>query len=115
MKIKKPELTLFPSTALIGGALAMMDGVAKHGGAYNWRKKGRDLSLMEMVSKVQRHLVAYIDGEDEAEDSGLPHYFHALADLAVMIDADTVGKMKDDRPLPGYAAESIASYTKETE
>jgi hypothetical protein len=40
---------------------------------------------------------AVMEGEDNDPDSGLPHEYHALACLAIIIDARATGKLIDDR------------------
>src|ERR1700753_2565728 len=72
----KPPLSLIPGTALTHLAMAMKNGADKYG-AYNWR----DYKIQSMIycDAMERHLRAWIDGEDLAEDSGLHHLAHAMA------------------------------------
>lgn len=88
-------LHLIPSPALIKMALALMDGAKKYG-PYNWRKEG--VSATTYISAAQRHIAAWLDGEEDAADSGAHHLGHALACLAIILDGQAVGNLVDDRP-----------------
>lgn len=107
---KKPSLSLFPPSATILGSEAMKDGAEKYG-PYNWREK--KIAAMEYVSAVKRHLDAWADGEELSRDSKVHHLGAALATVAIIIDAMTCGALKDDRPLPGAAADLIEKYTRD--
>jgi len=45
---------------------------------------------------------ALLEGEDIDPKSGLPHLAHALACIAIIIDAKTAGKLIDDRPFSNH-------------
>jgi hypothetical protein len=57
-------------------------------------------------------MLAWLDGEDNAEDSGQHHLGHALACIAIILDAEATGNLADDRPTPGAAAKLIKAFTK---
>ena len=98
----KAPLGLFPSTAIAAGSLAFLEGALKYGQA-NWRVSGIRASVYRHA--LDRHLLAWWEGEDTDPDSGLPHLWKALACVAILIDADAAGTVTDDRPAPGgYAA-----------
>lgn len=107
--VKKPNLHLVPSTAIVHCAKAMEDGAAKYG-PYNWRENKVIASVY--VSAAERHLRQWFDGEDEAEDSGQHHLAHAMACLAILLDAQEGKNLKDDRPFPGETSELIKRLTK---
>lgn len=107
--ITKPNLFLVPPAAQLYLALAMGDGAVKYG-PYNWREKNVKASIY--IAACQRHLLAYLDGEECASDSGRPHLAHALACLAIIVDAKETGNLVDDRPKPGAASALIEKYTK---
>ena len=67
------------------------------------------------VSASMRHLNAWFEGEDLAPDSGLSHLAHALAGLAILIDAEEAGMMLDDRMIPGGYLNAIDKLTPEVE
>lgn len=95
--IKKPPVELVPDSATILTAMAFKDGAAKYG-AYNWRVKPVKASIY--VAAAKRHLAAWYNGEENAEDSGVHHLGHALACLSILVDAQVGGNLVDDRPTP---------------
>jgi len=107
--IKKPRLYLVPPTSIIYQALAMQDGAAKYG-PYNWREKKVVASIY--VDAAMRHILAWVDGEEVAQDSGYPHLAHALACLGIIVDALETGNLVDDRPKPGATAAILERWTK---
>ncbi len=106
-KLKKPALQYVPPVALIYEALAFADGAAKHGGPYNWRKEGNEPAAMMYVGGLLRHILAWLDGEEVASDSGVPHLGGVRACAAILIDAIELGILIDDRPLVGRAGPLI--------
>ena len=94
----KIPMHLWPATATAMGSIGLLDGYKKYGKA-NWREAGVRASVY--VSACQRHLAAWFENEDTDKDSGLPHLGHALACLAILVDADAAGKLTDDRQYPG--------------
>jgi hypothetical protein len=107
--IRKVQLNLVPPSSLIYQALAMEDGAKKYG-PFNWRTKRVKASIY--VAAATRHLQAWWDGENDAEDSGKPHLAHALACIGIIIDAAVTGNLVDDRPPAGAAARLIALFEK---
>lgn len=105
--MQKVALHLVPPASRIYQALAMMDGAKKYG-PYNWRKKKVRLSIY--LDALDRHISAYLDGEEVAADSGVPHLAHAIACLGIIIDAKETGCLVDDRPEPGVAAKLLSKY-----
>lgn len=98
----KLPLHLWPETATLMGCLGLLDGMLKYGRS-NWRESGVRASIY--VDACKRHLNAWFEGEDFDPDSGLPHLAHALACLAILVDADANEKLVDDRmyaETPGY-------------
>lgn len=106
--VKKPPLELVPPTALVALAGVMKLGAKKYG-PYNWRT--RKVKAMVYVGAAQRHLLSFLDGEDVDPESGESHAAHAMACLAIILDAKATGNLVDDRPLPGRAAEMIRERT----
>ena len=92
---KKVSITKFPMAGLIHGATAMMNGAEKYG-PYNWREK--DVVASIYVDAAFRHLAAWFEREEIAEDSGVHHLGHALACAAILLDAQENGNLIDDRP-----------------
>jgi hypothetical protein len=85
-------------------AKALEDGGNKYG-PYNWREE--KISISVYYAAFQRHMDAYWDGENIAEDSGVHHVAHAMACCALILDADSVGMLIDDRPPPGATPELL--------
>lgn len=97
-------LHLLPSPGLIHTALAMMDGARKYG-PYNWRDEG--VGAGTYVSAAMRHLRDWLDGEEDAPDSGVHHLGHAAACVLILLDAQAVGNLVDDRPAPAPTSEMM--------
>ncbi len=104
----KVSASLVPSSAIILESLAFEDGARKHGGSYNWRIK--PVNIMSTLDGVLRHIYSYIDGEEFASDSGVPHLAHARARLAILIDAQESKTLIDDRPSKGTSSELLEKY-----
>ena len=72
------------------------------------------------VDAIMRHLAAWFDSEEEAEDSGVHHLGHVAACCAILMDAQAMNALLDDRPgeqsgdtpIIGPAPSVIRSLTK---
>jgi len=106
--LKKVPLSLVPPASLIYQALAMKDGAAKYS-PYNWREN--KVVALIYIDACLRHLQSWVDGEEVASDSGVPHLGHALACLGIIVDAKETGNLVDNRPKPGVAAALLERYT----
>lgn len=106
--IKKVSLSKVPATSIIHEALAMRDGAAKYG-PHNWRENPVIASIY--VDAAMRHILAWFDGEEVAEDSSVHHLGHAKACLGIILDAMESNTLGDDRPLPGAAARLLKEHT----
>jgi hypothetical protein len=104
----KPPLHLIPGVALVEESMAFKDGAEKYG-PYNWRDEKVSASIY--VSAALRHLHDWYDGQECASDSGRHHLAHARACLGILLDAQSIGQMVDDRPKPGKTAERIEALT----
>lgn len=104
----KLPLHLWPETATIMGCLGMLDGALKYGRS-NFRHAGVKLSVY--IDACKRHLNKRFEGELIDPDSGLPHMAHAIACLAIIIDAEAAGKLTDDSQYPGGYVELINELT----
>ena len=105
--VTKVPLHLVPPSAKHYLAMAMANGAAKYG-PYNWRERTVSVSIYKAAAV--RHLDAFWDGEELAEDSGVHHLAHAMACMAILLDARTLGKLNDDRPLKGCSPELQREY-----
>lgn len=106
--ITKPQLNLIPASAMILESSVMQLGAAKYG-PFNWRENGVKASIY--VAACLRHLLAWQDGQNEDPESGKTHLAHARACLGILIDAESLGKLVDDRPPAGQAAALIQKLT----
>lgn len=89
------DLSLFPQSALIYGALGMTEGDLKYGG-YNFRVGGILASVY--VAAALRHLVKWYNGEEADVVSRVPHLASCLSCLAILVDGQVAGSLTDDRP-----------------
>ena len=106
---KKPPLHLIPGSALVQMAVAHGLGADKYG-PYNWRVTGVNASTY--VGAAERHLRSWYDGEQIDPESGVSHLAHALASIAILIDAAACGTLIDDRPPAAPTGELIQKLTK---
>jgi hypothetical protein len=105
----KPSISSVPPVAMFVMGQAMRDGKAKYG-PMNWREKRVTSSVY--FDAAMRHLLAWWDGEEEAQDSGVHHLGHAMACLAILVDAQHGGHLNDDRPPTGTLPKFLSDNTK---
>lgn len=103
---KKLPVHLVPSALVLTAAPNMGDGAEKYG-AFNWRKS--KVEAMTYVGAIQRHLAAYIDGEDVDPESkrGATHLGAIAACVAILSDAKMNDQLVDNRPPRGKAGDHI--------
>ena len=82
--MNKPSLGSIPPVALIHLGRAMAFGASKYG-RMNWRENSVAKSVY--YDAMMRHLMAWWDGEDTADDSGCHHLAHVMASCAIILDA----------------------------
>lgn len=104
----KPSLSLIPGTGLVYLAKVMENGASKYG-AYNWRDY--KIQSMTYCDAILRHIHSYIDGEELANDSGLPHLAHLAATALILLDAIESNQVVDNRPKKGYTSQTIDKFT----
>jgi hypothetical protein len=92
---RKAPMSTLPAGVLAEIGVAMMEGKAKYG-AFNYRIAGIRSSVY--YDALQRHIMAWWEGEDIDPASGLPHVVKALSTLVVLRDAQRNGMVNDDRP-----------------
>lgn len=75
--------------------LAMLEGECKY-----WRHNYRaaDVRATVYIDAMERHVSAWIEGQDIDPDSNLPHLIKAMACLHIICDAQLFGSLVDDRP-----------------
>jgi hypothetical protein len=104
---KKVPLHLVPSTAMVAIAMGLKEGSKKYG-AFNWRTL--TVEAETYLGATLRHLMAWQDGEDLDPDSGNTHLSHAMASLAILVDAIEAGNVHDNRPPKGAGAATLTKY-----
>lgn len=75
-------------------AIALYLGKVKYG-AWNWRAKGARATTY--YAAACRHLDQWYQGEFYDAD-GTPHLANAIACITILIEANHLGKLEDDRP-----------------
>lgn len=96
----KVDLALIPPSSLVACALAMTDGAFKYD-PFNWREEGKPVQARTYVSAAMRHLLKWFEGEEQSLDAGVHHLGHAMACCAILIDAQSMGQLVDNRPRKG--------------
>lgn len=71
----KPKWTLVHFNSLVPLVRVLEYGAKKYA-PYNWQKP---MSRMDILDSMQRAMAKLIDGEENDEESGLPHIGHILA------------------------------------
>lgn len=92
---KKVPYSLIPQNVLGEVSLAFLEGARKYG-SYNWRVAGVRASVY--LDALDRHLGAWLNGENIDPDSGLSHITKAIACLIILRDSMEIGNWVDDRP-----------------
>lgn len=95
--VKKMTFDNVPISLLLHATPGADNGALKYG-PWNWLSlEEGSMSLMTYINAIQRHVILYRAGQDNASDSGIAHLDHLIAGLAVLRDAQLFGKITDDR------------------
>lgn len=105
--VLRTPLNLVPPSAKHFLAEALADGAKKYG-PYNWRTENVCASIY--YAGAQRHMDAWWDGEELSRDAQVHHLAHAMANLAILLDAMTLGALIDDRPSAGASPAMQEGY-----
>lgn len=89
----KPRMTLIPVEFMIGLGKALTFGAKKYDD-HNFRK---GIQLSRLLDAAERHLKLESVGVETDRDSGLPHWAHAAASLAMYAFIKKWHKDMDDR------------------
>ena len=106
---QKAPLHLVPPSSIYYLSLGFKDGGIKYG-PYNWRDSRVSASIY--VAAAKRHIDAWFDGQEVASDSKVQHLAHAMACLAIILDAKSVGMLNDDRPTKGAMPTLLDNFLK---
>lgn len=89
------DISLFPQSAIVYGALGMTEGHCKYGG-FNYRAVGASVSTY--IAALFRHTFKFYNGQWEDPETGVPELASMLSCIAIIIDGFTQGNIIDDRP-----------------
>jgi hypothetical protein len=73
-------------------------------GEHNWSKHADRWAWTQLIASALRHIYAWMSGQNNDKESGLPHLAHALANIAMLLDLTILRKGNDDRN-PAYFPE----------
>lgn len=90
----KTPLALIPTYPIEQVASILNYGQKKYGQKDNWRK-GMDWS--RLISATMRHMLAWNEGDNTDEESGLSHLAHAACNLLFLLEYQHYKLGKDDR------------------
>lgn len=98
-------------------ALAFLEGALKYG-RFNWRIAGVRASIY--IDAIERHFKKWKNGENADQKTRVNHLLSVIACCKIILDADRLGKLVDDRPpsVPMLAgdivkAEEVAAHLRE--
>lgn len=106
----KAPMSCVPASLTVNAAPVFALGARKYG-RYNWR----DYPIQEKayIEALERHLLAYKDGQELDPESGCSHLAHIIAGAGIVLDALACGTLiRDTEVKPGVTAELIAAQTK---
>jgi len=101
---KKLPLHLLSGIAKIQWCLAQLEGALKYG-TWNWRIAGVRASIY--LDALERHVEKYKNGEARDPVTRVHHLGNVMACAAIIMDAEAVGKLIDDRPPMAPAKDQI--------
>jgi len=109
----KPSTCRIPPVALLQLGAVMALGARKYG-PFNWREKRVTTSVY--ADAIMRHFLAYLDGETADPESGEHPLAHVMACCAILIDAESLNTLNDDRAsVKGAAPMWIAEHSRSAE
>lgn len=106
--VTKVPFHLIPGSAKAHLAMGFLEGALKYG-KYNWRVAGVRASIY--LDAMERHMEKYKNGEDVDEVTKVPHLASIMACCAIILDAELVGKLTDDRPPRADVSKLLDSLT----
>ena len=88
----KLELSLVNTQLVKAVAEVRMYGTEKYGNSENWRK----VEPKRYVDALYRHLLAYIEGNEVDEESGLSHLSHMACNISFLLDEEYLKEHKGE-------------------
>lgn len=106
---KAPTLSVIPASSQLVLGQVMALGAAKYG-RFNWREKS--VAGTVYTDAIQRHLIAWMAGQDNDPESGVSHLGHVMACACILIDAMASGNLVDDRSKNEHELALLEEFTK---
>ena len=94
----KLELSLVNPELVKAVAEVRMYGTEKYGDSENWRK----VEPKRYVDALYRHLLAYIEGNEVDEESGLSHLAHMACNISFLLDKEYLKEHKCDMDIKDH-------------
>lgn len=94
----KLELSLVNTQLVKAVAEVRMYGTEKYGDSENWRK----VEPKRYVDALYRHLLAYIEGNEVDEESGLSHLAHMACNISFLLDEEYLKEHKGDMDIKDH-------------
>lgn len=89
----KAPISLIARSALEKEAAVMAFGASKYG-RDNWRS---GIAWSRCLDAALRHIIAFVDGEENDPETGICHLAHARCNLAFLIEYQKTHPELDDR------------------
>lgn len=89
----KPPIGLCPTSGIVARARVFAMGAEKYG-AHNFRD---GLAFSRLVDAALRHILAWKEGEDLDDESGLSHLAHAGCEIDMLLELIETKPEFDDR------------------
>lgn len=95
---------LVSDIAIAEESLAMAEGGLKYG-KFNYRAIGVRASIY--LDAARRHIAKWKNGEERDQKTGVHHLGSARACLGILLEAQGMGNLTDDRPpvMPGFSGQ----------
>ena len=84
----KVRPTLVPTSLVLSVAKVREYGCQKYHDTENWRK----VEPQRYKDALYRHFLAYLSGEKNDSESGLPHLWHMACNVAFLVELERDGK-----------------------
>jgi hypothetical protein len=96
--LQSMPISMWSPLATAYGALGLYNGSLKYGRG-NYKAVPVEASIY--IDAALRHLLAWAEGEEYDLSDGVPNLGGVLANIAILIDARSIGNLIDDRQISG--------------
>lgn len=101
---KKIPMNLWSPLASAYGAIGLLNGKKYGFGNY----KANPVVASSYIAATYRHLSAWCEGQENDAD-GVPHLSGVLANIAILLEARSLGTLIDDRTMQGGYLKEVAA------